>query len=122
MLVIDPPAAPSCTAQFTAELLVPLTVAMNDWVPPWIRFAIGGEIEIPIGIGISTGFPPPPPQPVTCKTRTSRTRAPILVFMGTSLSAHGVEPQFTKREPWVPSRGLNGGLGADLSRNAVFQR
>src|SRR5713226_8054955 len=104
MLVIDPPAAPSCTAQFTAELLVPLTVAMNDWVPPWIRFAIGGEIEIPIGIGISMGVPPPPPQPVTTTGRMSRTRDPILVFMGASLSAHSVGPQITKREPWVRRR------------------
>src|SRR5260370_16793345 len=102
MLVIDPPAAPSCTAQFTAELLVPLTVAMNDWVPPWIRFAIGGEIEIPIGIGISMGFPPPPPQPVTCKPRTSRARDPTLVFLATPLSPHPLPPQLTTPCPCVP--------------------
>src|SRR6266849_3353668 len=81
MLVIDPPAAPSCTVQFTPVLLAPLTVAVNDAVPPWFRFAAGGEIEIPIGIGISMGVPPPPPQPVTTTGSMSRTRDPILVFM-----------------------------------------
>src|SRR5229473_4584443 len=103
MLVIDPPAAPSRTVQFTAVLLAPLTAAMNDCVPPWFRFAAGGEIEIPSGIGISMGVPPPPPQPVNTTGRMSRTRAPILVFTGASLSAHSVEPQITKREPCVRS-------------------
>src|SRR6266849_6103770 len=81
MLVIDPPAAPSCTVQFTPVLLAPLTVAMNDCVAPWFRFAAGGEIEIPSGIGIAMGVPPPPPQPVTTTGSMSRTRDPILVFM-----------------------------------------
>src|SRR6267143_1500199 len=98
MLVIDPPAAPSCTAQLTAELLVPITLALNDWVPPWLRFAVAGEIKTTMGFVVVV---PPPPQPVTITGRMSRTRAPLLVFMGTSLSAHSVGPQSTKREPCV---------------------
>src|SRR5260370_41995387 len=81
MVVFDPPAAHSCTVQFTPVLLAPLTVAVNDAVPPWFRFAAGGEIEIPSGIGIAMGVPPPPPQPVTTTGSMSRTRDPILVFM-----------------------------------------
>src|SRR6266481_7190660 len=99
MLVIDPPAPPSCTAQFTPELLVPLTAALNDWVPPWLRFAVKGEIETPMRLVV-----PPPPQPVNTTGRMSRTRAPILVFTGASLSAHSVGPQITKREPCVRRR------------------
>src|SRR6267143_1832781 len=98
MLVIDPPTAPSCTAQFTPELLVPVTVAVNDWASPWLRLAVEGEIETKMGLVV-----PPPPQPVTRTSRTSRTMAPILVFMGASLSAHDVGSQITKREPWVRS-------------------
>src|SRR5712692_143306 len=101
MLVINPPAAPSCTAQFTAVLGVPVTKAVKDWLWPWLRFAGEGEIKTEMGIGTSIGFAPPPPQPVTTISRASRTRVPILVFMGDSLSAHGVGPQTTKREPWV---------------------
>src|SRR6202035_4122685 len=103
MLVIDPPAAPSCTVQFTAELLVPNTLAVNDWVAPWLRFAVGGEIETTMEFVVPPPVPPPP-QPVSTTSsasRTSRTRAPILVFMGASLSAHGGRLQITKRESRV---------------------
>src|SRR6266849_419248 len=82
MLVIDPPTAPSCTAQFTAELLVPVTLAVNDWVAPWLTFAVNGERKT--RTGTATLFVPPPPQPVTATSSASRTRAPILVFMGAS--------------------------------------
>src|SRR6267143_1676754 len=100
MLVIDPPTAPSCTAQFAAELLVPpVMMAVKDWSPPGRRVTNEGSIETTMGGGGGGGGsppppPPPPPPPQSVRTsRASRTRAPILVVMEASSSAHSGGPQ-----------------------------
>ena len=45
VLEIAPPAAPSCTLQVTAVLVVFVTVAENARVPPVVMLADAGEME-----------------------------------------------------------------------------
>ena len=42
---------------FTAVLLVPVTVAVNCWLPPASRFAADGITETPTGINVRLALP-----------------------------------------------------------------
>ena len=53
MLVIVPPAAPSCMLHMTVVSVVPVTVVVNVWTPPGSNMTDGGSMVTEIGTALT---------------------------------------------------------------------